>query len=150
MVFSSAETAKEVLKTHDVFFASRPPILVTSIMSYNCTSITFAPYGEYWRQLRKICILELLSAKRVLSFRSVREEEMASLVDWVRSKAGTPVNLTEKIYSSQYAMTSTAAFGRKCREQEKFIAVIKEAIKFVGTYVVGLVTFMSHPKLFHL
>ncbi|OWM85820.1 premnaspirodiene oxygenase-like [Punica granatum] len=134
VVFSSVETAKEVLKTHDVVFASRPPILVTSIMSYNCTSITSAPYGEYWRQLRKICILELLSAKRVLSFRSMREDLMADLVQWARSRAGTSINLSEKIYSSQYAMTSTAAFGKKSPEQEKFIAVIKEAIKFVGGF----------------
>ncbi|OWM85821.1 hypothetical protein CDL15_Pgr012071 [Punica granatum] len=148
VVFSSPETAKEVLKTHDVIFASRPPILASSIISYDCTSITFAPYGEYWRQLRKICILELLSAKRVLSYRSVREDEMANLVKWIRSKAGTAINLTEKIYSSQYGMTSRAAFGKQCHEQDRFIGVVKEAIKFAGGF--GIADLFPSIKLLHV
>ncbi|KAI5334142.1 hypothetical protein L3X38_024275 [Prunus dulcis] len=59
VVVSLAEFAKEVLKTHDVIFASRPHILSVSIMTCSCTSIAFAPYGDYWRQLQKICTLEL-------------------------------------------------------------------------------------------
>ncbi|KAG8386036.1 hypothetical protein BUALT_Bualt03G0107200 [Buddleja alternifolia] len=43
IVVSSPESAKEVMKTHDIHFASRPSILVAEIISYNCTSITFGP-----------------------------------------------------------------------------------------------------------
>lgn len=148
VVFSSPETAKEVLKTHDVIFASRPPILASSIISYDCTSITFAPYGEYWRQLRKICILELLSSKRVLSYRSIREDEMLNMVRWIAARAGMTINLTEKIYSSQYGMTSRAAFGKKCKEQDRFIGVVKEAIKFAGGF--GIADLFPSVKLLHV
>ncbi|CAI9099063.1 OLC1v1035824C1 [Oldenlandia corymbosa var. corymbosa] len=95
-VVSSPEMAKEIMKTHDVEFAFRPQITVTEIMSYNSTSIVFAPYGEYWRNLRKICTLELLSTRRVQSFRHLREEETANLIRCVASNAGSPINLTEK------------------------------------------------------
>jgi hypothetical protein len=67
IVVSSKEIAKEVLKTNDVTFAQRPRFLGAEISSYGFTDIVFSPYGNYWRQLRKICTLELLSAKRVRS-----------------------------------------------------------------------------------
>ncbi|KAK3183409.1 hypothetical protein Dsin_030695 [Dipteronia sinensis] len=68
IVVSSPELAKEVMKTHDLNFAQRPFLLSTKYISYNYTDIALAPYGNYWRQLLKICTEELLSAKRVQSF----------------------------------------------------------------------------------
>ncbi|KAJ4725253.1 Cytochrome P450 [Melia azedarach] len=63
IVVSSPEYAKEVTTTHDLIFASRPHVPAAKILSYNYTDIAFAPYGPYWRQLRKICVMELLSPK---------------------------------------------------------------------------------------
>ncbi|XP_031265070.1 premnaspirodiene oxygenase-like [Pistacia vera] len=134
VVVSSPEFAKEVMRTHDVNFASRPRILAPDIMSYGSTDIAFAPYGDYWRQLRKICTLELLSTKRVLSFRFIREEEVSTLVDWIASKAGSPVNLTEKVHSLTYGITSRAAFGNKWKDQDLFISIIKEASVAAGGF----------------
>ncbi|KAF8031698.1 LOW QUALITY PROTEIN: hypothetical protein BT93_D0806 [Corymbia citriodora subsp. variegata] len=137
VVVSSAEMAKEVMKTHDLTFASRPRLLASEVLSYGSTDIAFAPYGEYWRQLRKICTLDFLSAKRVQSFRHIREEEISNLVKWVTSNAGSPINLTEKLYSTNYGATSVAAFGRKFKEQEEFITIVKEAIKLAAGFEVG-------------
>ncbi|XP_021826608.1 cytochrome P450 71D11-like [Prunus avium] len=137
VVVSSAEFAKEVMKTHDLIFASRPPILAAKIFSYGCTNIGFAPYGEYWRQLRKICTLELLSTKRVQSFRPIREEEVVNLIQWIASRAGSPINLTQEIYSSTYSVTSRVAFGKKTRDQEKFIYVVKEAVKTLSGFALA-------------
>ncbi|KAM7480934.1 hypothetical protein LguiB_005517 [Lonicera macranthoides] len=50
IVISSPQLAKEVMKTHDLAFASRPRILASEILTYNYTNIGTAPYGEYWRQ----------------------------------------------------------------------------------------------------
>lgn len=58
--------------------------------------MAFAPYGNYWRQLRKLCISELLSPKRVQSFRRIREEETDQLVLSISSTSGL-INLTEKL-----------------------------------------------------
>ncbi|XP_052206860.1 uncharacterized protein LOC127811193 [Diospyros lotus] len=134
VVVSSAETAKEVMKTHDVIFATRPHILVSKIISYDSTDIAFAPYGEYWRQLRKICRLELLSTKRVLSFRSVREEEISNVIRSINLNAGSVINLTQKILSSAYSITSRAAFGKKFSDQELFISTIKEVLRLAGGF----------------
>ncbi|OWM85817.1 hypothetical protein CDL15_Pgr012067 [Punica granatum] len=126
IVVSSPELAKEVMKTHDVTFAYRPELLAPKILTYNCTDIAFSPYGEYWRQLRKICTLELLSAKRVHSFRWIREEEASKLTEQMVSSAGSPVNLTQHLFSMTYSIISRAAFGQKCSGQERFMEVIQE------------------------
>ncbi|XP_061364140.1 cytochrome P450 71D11-like [Gastrolobium bilobum] len=136
-VISSPECAKEMMKTHDINFATRPQMLATEILSYNSTDIIFAPYGNYWRQLRKICTLELLSLKRVNSFQPIREEELSNLVKRIASEKGSPINLTQAVLSSIYTITSRAAFGRKCKEQEKFISVSKDLIKVAGGFNIG-------------
>ncbi|KAG5524868.1 hypothetical protein RHGRI_031514 [Rhododendron griersonianum] len=52
-------------------------------------------YGEYWRQMRSICVLQLLSNRRVQSFRDVREEETAVMIEKIRSSGSDVVNLSE-------------------------------------------------------
>ncbi|KAE8733533.1 Cytochrome P450 71D9 [Hibiscus syriacus] len=129
VVVSSPEMAKEILKTHDVVFAYRPFLVVAMITTYECTNIAFSPLGNYWRQLRKICNEELLSAARVGSFRSIREEEVLNMVETMKANEGLPVNLSEKVFSATYAITARAAFGKKCKDQGAFISTISEESK---------------------
>lgn len=49
-------------------------------MLYECMDLAFAPYGEYWKHLRKLCTIHLLTANRVHSFELVRKEEVASML----------------------------------------------------------------------
>ncbi|GKV19425.1 hypothetical protein SLEP1_g29686 [Rubroshorea leprosula] len=132
IVVSSPEFAREFMKTNDITFASRPEILASQIIGYDSTNISFSPYRDYWRQIRKICMLELLSSKRVQSFKPVREEVMKDLIKWISSKAGAPINLTEKVFSSSYTMTSKGAFGKKCREQDRFETAVQQSIELAA------------------
>ncbi|KAM0035146.1 putative cytochrome P450 [Helianthus debilis subsp. tardiflorus] len=61
LVASSAETACEILKTHDLIFASRPKLSIPDTLTYGSKNIAFAPYGEHWRRVRSIAVLQLLS-----------------------------------------------------------------------------------------
>ncbi|TYJ39361.1 hypothetical protein E1A91_A04G064700v1 [Gossypium mustelinum] len=137
VVVSSPEMAKEIMKTHDIVFANRPFLVVAKITTYECTDIVFAPYGTYWRNLRKICTSELLSAAQVASFRSIREEEVLNLVETIKSNEGLAVNLTEKVFSMSYAITARAAFGKKCKDQEAFISVVAEESKVNSGFFVS-------------
>ncbi|TVU02005.1 hypothetical protein EJB05_52540, partial [Eragrostis curvula] len=80
VVATSPDAAREIMKTHDVTFATRPCTATLKILMKDGHGLAFAPYGDLWRQLRKISVLELLSARRVQSFRRVREDEVARLV----------------------------------------------------------------------
>ncbi|XP_059666537.1 desmethyl-deoxy-podophyllotoxin synthase-like [Cornus florida] len=137
IVISSAETAKEVMKTHDIIFANRPYLLAASILSYDFTGMFFAPYGDYWRQLRKICIMELLSIQRVQSFRPIREEEISNLIKSISTQTGSLLNLSKEVFTSTNDITARAAFGKKCRDQEEFISLIKVVIELGGGFNVA-------------
>ncbi|KAH9575715.1 hypothetical protein CY35_01G125400 [Sphagnum magellanicum] len=79
IVVSSPELAKEVLKVHDLIFASRPDIAAPKII-FNDRDIAFAPYGNRWRHLKKVIMLELLTAKKLEASKHVRDEELSSLM----------------------------------------------------------------------
>ncbi|KAJ4724625.1 Cytochrome P450 [Melia azedarach] len=139
IVISSAEFAKEVLKTHDIIFSSRVQTLAGNVITYNSSGMLFTPYGDEWRELRKLTVMEVLSVKKVQSFRSIREQEVSNLISWIASKSGSMINLTEKLFSLSYDITSKAAFGNKCTDREIFISIVGEVVRLiVGANVADL------------
>ena len=84
---SSPEVAELFLKTNDIFFASRPKLQVTEYMSYGTKGLAFAAYGPYWRNVRKFCTLQPLSASKIESFATLRRVEVGSLVEWLKKAA---------------------------------------------------------------
>ncbi|PNX95942.1 cytochrome p450 [Trifolium pratense] len=134
IVVSSQEMAKEVMKTHDLNFANRPPLLAAEIITYGYKGMTFSPHGSYWRQMRKICTMELLSQKRVESLRSLREEEIANLVKDITLSEGSPINISEKLDSFAYGLTSRTAFGAQIEGKEKYRKLMKDVSKMAGGF----------------
>ncbi|KAI3468346.1 hypothetical protein Pfo_025009 [Paulownia fortunei] len=134
IVVSSPKVVREVLKTVDPACADRPQSLASKIMWYNYIDIAFSPYGEYWRQMRKICILELLSVKNVRSFEYIRKDEASRLIESIRSNSGTPINLTEKTFLFTSAITCRAAFGKVLKDRETLISLLKKAVVLAGGF----------------
>ncbi|KAB2011942.1 hypothetical protein ES319_D09G054200v1 [Gossypium barbadense] len=83
IVVSSPEAAKLFLETHDVVFASRPKLQFADYVSYGNKGLVFAPYGSYWRTVRKWCTLQLLSSSKVELFERIRRREVESLADQI-------------------------------------------------------------------
>ncbi|XP_051133623.1 salviol synthase-like [Andrographis paniculata] len=137
VVISSPETAKAVMKTHDINFANRPSLFATKIITYENSDVAFSPYGEYWRQLRKVCTIELLSAKRVQSFRPLREQVLFDMCKWIASKEGSSINLTEKVSLATCDMVLRAALGNTIDEHEAMAFAAKEVLELLGGYYVG-------------
>ncbi|KAG8377505.1 hypothetical protein BUALT_Bualt08G0039900 [Buddleja alternifolia] len=80
VVVSSPSAAEECLTKNDMVFANRPQLLAGKHLGYNYTTLTWAPYGDHWRNLRRIASLEILSTHRILMFADVRRNEVDSLV----------------------------------------------------------------------
>ncbi|GLJ48362.1 hypothetical protein SUGI_1021000 [Cryptomeria japonica] len=115
VVASSSHVAKHFLKTQDMNFANRPSIAAAKDLFYNHRDILFAPYGDHWRNMRKICIVELLSAKRIESFKGVREEAALATVGsiWEKSEEGrVGVNVSESVACYTSDLTWRMLTGR--------------------------------------
>ncbi|KAH0452860.1 hypothetical protein IEQ34_017184 [Dendrobium chrysotoxum] len=114
IVISSAEMAKKFIKNHDQDCCSRPSVSFLNKLSFGGADIAFAPYGEQWRELRKICSHEIFSLKKVSSFRTLREEEIEHCISSISDLAAEniPVNLTDIIISLGANMVTRIALGR--------------------------------------
>ncbi|CAL4943116.1 unnamed protein product [Urochloa decumbens] len=136
LVVSSAEAAREVLKTHDLAFCSRHLSATISILSSGGQGILFSPYDARWRELRKLCALELFNQRRTLSFRHVREEEARRLVSSIsgESAAGGPVNLSEKMSCVVNDVVVRTAIGGRCGRRDEFLRELDEAVRLTGGF----------------
>ncbi|ONK72079.1 uncharacterized protein A4U43_C04F15470 [Asparagus officinalis] len=134
VVVSSPDLAKSVTKTNDINFASRPELLTTKIAGYKTTNLTFAPYGAYWRQLRKICVLHLLSSNRVRSFYSLMEQESANLVKDISTRKSSPVNVTKMVAAMANRVICRAVFSMAREDAEMFLKTAEELIVFASSF----------------
>ncbi|KAK7348791.1 hypothetical protein VNO80_23470 [Phaseolus coccineus] len=78
VISSEPETAKEILGSAG--FADRP-VKESAYELLFYRAMGFAPYGEYWRNLRKISALHLFSPKRIAGFEGFRCEVGLKMVE---------------------------------------------------------------------
>ncbi|KAF2927757.1 hypothetical protein DAI22_06g228600 [Oryza sativa Japonica Group] len=133
LVVSSRDAAREVTKTHDTAFAMRPLSATLRVLTNGGRDLVFAPYGDYWRQVRKIAVTELLTARRVHSFRSIREEEVAALLRAVAVAAGT-VEMRAALSALVSDITARTVFDNRCKDRGEFLVLLERTIEFAGGF----------------
>ncbi|XP_047068789.1 cytochrome P450 71A1-like [Lolium rigidum] len=144
IVVSSASVAEAVFKTQDHVFCSRPPHYTALGTLYGCRDIAFSPYGDQWRQSRRIAVVHLLSTKRVDSFRALRLQEVAGFVQQIRAACGAGedrgvVNVSELTVNLTNTVVSKAAFGSKLGGVEPVIIrdMMKELTEVLDLFAVS-------------
>nr|QWT69372.1 CYP71B19 [Gynostemma pentaphyllum] len=151
IIISSAEAARELLKTHDLQSCSRPSKDSAKKLTYNHLDIAFSPYSDYWREMRKTCVLELFSVKRVKSYQSIREEEAGLLIDSISESvcSETPVDLSEKSVAFMASILFRIAFGKRFQASEfgyeKFHEVLSEVVAMLGSFSAS--EYMGFPEV---
>uniref|UniRef100_A0A0E0Q6T1 Cytochrome P450 n=1 Tax=Oryza rufipogon TaxID=4529 RepID=A0A0E0Q6T1_ORYRU len=125
VVVHSPEAAEDVLRTNDVHCCSRPP----------------SPGIDYWREMRKLFVVELTSVSRVHSFAYARAAEVARLVDTLAaSPPGIPVDLSCALYQLLDGIIGTVAFGKVygaaqwSPERAVFQDVLSELLLVLGSF----------------
>ena len=93
LVVSNWEMAKECFTVNDRAFATRPKSMAFEVLGYNYSMIGFSPYGSYWRHVRKIATLELLSSHRLDTLHHVMDAEVKAAMKesynlWLKKKDG--------------------------------------------------------------
>ncbi|WVZ53695.1 hypothetical protein U9M48_004600 [Paspalum notatum var. saurae] len=133
LVVSSPEAAQAITKTHDITFADRHMNATISVLTFNGTDLVFGSYGERWRQLRKITVLELLSVARVQSFQRIREDETARFMQKLAASAGAgagaAVNLSKMISMFINDTFVRESIGSRCKYQDEYLDAFDTAVR---------------------
>lgn len=81
LLLTSPAAVDECFTKNDIIFANRPSTLSTKHFSYNNTTISIAPYGDHWRNLRRLATLEIFSPARIAAFTATRRRELMLLMN---------------------------------------------------------------------
>ncbi|XP_060672973.1 cytochrome P450 CYP82D47-like [Ziziphus jujuba] len=146
LVVSNSEMAKECFTTNDKVFANRPKLVANDILGYNYAMIGFSPYGSYWRQVRKIATVEVLSHHRIEKLCRVRESEVKISIKelyelWANDNSvvvemknwfgDVALNLIFRMVVGKRYLEATALNGDECRK------AFRDFFELTGIFVVS-------------
>ncbi|XVF17590.1 hypothetical protein REPUB_Repub10bG0136700 [Reevesia pubescens] len=80
VVVSSPSLVEECFTKNDIVLANRPNLLMGKILGYNNTTVISAPYGDHWRNLRRISTIEIFSSNHLNMFHDIRKDEVRRLL----------------------------------------------------------------------
>nr|XP_043615494.1 cytochrome P450 CYP82D47-like [Erigeron canadensis] len=151
LVVSNGEMAKYCFTTSDKAFASRPKAEVSRLMAYNYAMFGLAPYGDYWRKMRKIIMLEVLSPQRVEMLGYIRVSEIrASIKDlyetWSNNKSSKNSEMVKVEMSLWFGnlvlnvvvrIISGNRFSLNDERGVRFQTIVREYFDLLGAFVVS-------------
>nr|XP_043636264.1 dimethylnonatriene synthase-like [Erigeron canadensis] len=81
LVVSSWQMVKDCFTTNDKNFSTRPNLAISRHMVYDNAGFALAPYGQYWREIRKLVTSELFTSQCVEKFMKVRDLEVKNSIN---------------------------------------------------------------------
>ncbi|KAL3828923.1 hypothetical protein ACJIZ3_017725 [Penstemon smallii] len=76
LVISNMELIKQCFTSNDCVFATRPNMAVGQHIGYDNAILGLAPYGSYWRYIKKLVTLQLMTATQLEKLKPVRSSEV--------------------------------------------------------------------------
>ncbi|KAJ4952862.1 hypothetical protein NE237_029694 [Protea cynaroides] len=119
---NSRSLAHQALIENGAIFADRPPKVNQSASSTQ-RGVSSAPYGPYWRLLRRNLTSEILHPSRLKSYRNARKWVLQSSISKLReqSESGKAICVTTHLCHAIFSSIIFMCFGQKFDEK-----VIKE------------------------
>nr|GMD44474.1 cytochrome P450 76A2-like [Ipomoea batatas] len=143
MAILSAKAAAELFKNHDVSFADRKVIDAMKVQGYHKGSLAFAPYGSYWRLLRRIGTVELFVHKRINETVPVRRKCIDDMLLWIEKEAssvqrGTGVHVAHFVFLATFNLLGNLILSRdlvdpRSDRASKFFDALGGVIQWFGT-----------------
>ncbi|KAG5587416.1 hypothetical protein H5410_047850 [Solanum commersonii] len=144
LVVSSWEMVKDCFTAgNDKIFASRPSMALSKYLGYNGAIFALAPYGQYWRDIRKMVTVELLTNSRLEKLKHVRTSEVncsiKDLYSNCSSNNNSEVNLSSWFENITFNIIIRMLVGKRftgCFEAEmNFKESIKKVLYLGGIFV---------------
>uniref|UniRef100_A0ACD5YBL8 Uncharacterized protein n=1 Tax=Avena sativa TaxID=4498 RepID=A0ACD5YBL8_AVESA len=136
VVLTSPEAARVALKTHDAECSSRPLLAGPRLLSYGFKDVVFAPWSDYVREMRKLFVIELLSARRVQTAYHARDTQIDKLVAKL-SAAARPVRLEEHVFDTMDRIVGLFVFGESYAGEQfkgEFVPLLNETMDMLSSF----------------
>ncbi|XLS58958.1 hypothetical protein HN51_008713 [Arachis hypogaea] len=155
VVVSSPEAAKLFLKTHDLDFANRSKFQAVEMFFNGGKGIGMAQYGWYWRHMKKLCILQLLSGSKVEMYGPLRRKELEMLVKSLcnASASGEVVNLSMMLKELSENITFKMVLGRRDDNNRFNLKALVDLVSLAGAFniadyvpILGIFDFQVIPN----
>nr|XP_015869779.2 cytochrome P450 93A3-like [Ziziphus jujuba var. spinosa] len=140
VVASSPEVAKEFLKTHETSFSNRPKGIAVDYLTYGSADFSFAPYGPYWKFMKKLCMSELLGGRTLEQLLPVRLEEIKMFLELMLKKADAneAVDVGGELTRVTNNVISRMVMSQRCSENEneadRVRKLVKETAELTGKF----------------
>ncbi|XP_031398963.1 cytochrome P450 81Q32-like [Punica granatum] len=143
VIVSSLEAAEECFTKNDIILANRPRRSAGKYFGYNYTTISASPYGDHWRNLRRVSTIEIFSAHRLNVLAEIRRDEIRRLLHKLSAgslEGFTRVELKSKLTDLTFNIMMRMVAGKRYFQDEvedeesmEFKYLIKEVVKLGGT-----------------
>ncbi|XP_073010202.1 cytochrome P450 93G1-like [Typha latifolia] len=136
VIAASPDVAREFLKSNDATFSNRPLSVATRVFAYDAAGFAFAPYGPYWRFVKRLCVSDLLAPRTVDFLRPVRRAELHALVYAVLTKAKLreAVDLTWELIRMSNDEIVKMTTGTTVAMAEEVRMMVKDVAELVGSF----------------
>ncbi|KAB1222478.1 Isoflavone 2'-hydroxylase [Morella rubra] len=145
VIVSSPSVVEECFTKYDIVLANRPPTLGGKHLAYNHTTLASAPYGDHWRNLRRISSLKIFSTNCLNMSLGIRRDEVKHLLqnlsrnscqDFAKVELKSMFSeLTFNIIMRMVAGKRYYSYGEDVKDEEEarqFREIIKEAFANAG------------------
>ncbi|KAH7512430.1 3,9-dihydroxypterocarpan 6A-monooxygenase [Ziziphus jujuba] len=143
VVVSNSNVAKEIFKTQELNFLSRPEFGSSEYFIYRGSRFVTAQYGDYWRFMKKLCMTRLLAVPQLDRSIKIREQEVVKLYERVkaRSQEGKPCDLSSELTTLTNNTICRMAVSTRCsgsdNQAEKIKNWVKECLMLAGKLSAG-------------
>ncbi|KAL5549775.1 hypothetical protein UlMin_005006 [Ulmus minor] len=112
--------AAEIFKTQDLVFSERPPFAFAEKFPYGNDGFFAAKYDDYWRFMKRLCMVELFAPRQLQQSKVVRDEEIARILRRVmeRAEKGDAIDLGLEIIKLTNNGICRMAMSSVCSEKE--------------------------------
>ncbi|PKI47395.1 hypothetical protein CRG98_032230 [Punica granatum] len=131
VVTSSPETAREFLRVHEGSFSNRPSTVAVRYLTYGAEDFSFAPYGPFWKFMKKLCMTELLGTRTLEQFFPVRHEEVETLIRW-KSREDKLIDIGEELTRLASNIISRMTMGKRCSGTSAEAGEVRKMVDEVG------------------
>ncbi|CAN0866866.1 Cytochrome P450 82A3 [Linum grandiflorum] len=146
LVLSGWEVVKDCLTTKDRTMATRASIAVGKHLGYDNAVLGLAPYGPYWRHIRKMATVQLLSNHRIESMTNLRLSEVNQFLKevYAESTAEAFFNMSQLLEQLAFNMALRMVVGKRFGREDyvdensevrRYKEAIEEAVRLSGVFV---------------